>query len=142
MITRGKVAKRLGVSIAAVRAFEGERLHPQMRHGRWEFEEPEVEELARLRAQGRGRLRTPFAELNRTRDNCPLCTKQPETSIEQRLVALEQTVVELHSRLEALEAESLAILFAQLRSQAEMLSPSERRVIAQHHPELLAIFAS
>jgi hypothetical protein len=60
MMTRGQVAKRLGVSVAAVRKFEGTELHPEMRGRRWIFDPTEVDGLARLRARGGGRLATPF----------------------------------------------------------------------------------
>jgi hypothetical protein len=62
MMTRGQVAKRLGVSVAAVRKFEGAELHPEMRGRRWIFDPTEVDALARLRARGGGRLATPFDE--------------------------------------------------------------------------------
>jgi len=59
MLTRGQVAKQLGVSIAAVRRFEGKNLRPVMRGGQWLFDPDEVEELADLRARGGGRLALP-----------------------------------------------------------------------------------
>jgi hypothetical protein len=62
MLTRGQVAKQLGVSIAAVRRFEGVQLHPEMRGGEWWFDPAEVEQFADLRRHGGGRLTTPFRD--------------------------------------------------------------------------------
>jgi hypothetical protein len=66
MMTRGQVAKRVGVSVAAVRKFEGSELHPEMQGGCWIFDTNEVEGLASLRAHGGGRLTTPFDALTGT----------------------------------------------------------------------------
>jgi hypothetical protein len=81
MLTRGQVAKRLNVSIAAVRAFEGWMLHPELRGRRWIFDVDEVNGLERLRESGGGRLSCPFSDV----PNCRIggspqeCEKEEHT---------------------------------------------------------------
>lgn len=53
-MTRGQVARRLGVALASVRRLEGTRLHPrQGADGAWLFDPDEVESVAAARAQER-----------------------------------------------------------------------------------------
>jgi hypothetical protein len=54
-LTRGQVARRLGLSVASVRRFEGSRLHPRCdEHGVWLFDPEEVRGLAAERARRDG----------------------------------------------------------------------------------------
>ena len=50
MLTRGQVARRLGVAVASVRRLEGTRLHPRRDGAVWLFDPAEVEQLAIERA--------------------------------------------------------------------------------------------
>lgn len=52
MLTRGQVARRLGVAVASVRRLEGTKLHPRREDGRWLFAPDEVERVAAERVAG------------------------------------------------------------------------------------------
>jgi hypothetical protein len=63
-ITRGEVAKRLGVSVASVRRMEGEALHPVRREGVWTFDPREVEQIAPgRRSETRGEVAAAIFEM-------------------------------------------------------------------------------
>lgn len=150
MLTRGQVAKRLGVSIAAVRAFEGERLHPRLSGGRWLFKEREVDSLAALRLRGGGRLTSPFAARDGAH-HAPvgsdegLGSQQPsgrereQRELREELIALRKTVAAQEARLEAMGAESSAAVLNDLKRELAALSPRQLRSVLQECPELLAL---
>ena len=50
LLTRGQVARRLGVAVASVRRLEGTKLHPQRDGAVWLFEPAEVDRVATERA--------------------------------------------------------------------------------------------
>jgi hypothetical protein len=163
MLTRGQVAKRLGVSIAAVRAFEGTRLYPTMRAGGWLFDEDEVDDLVNQRARGGGRLSTPFTERDvSAHDNddpdeetldahdereMQLASYQRRvTEAEQResdakndLAASRAKVTEQAARIEALENGKLVSLLSELADEFDTLSPRQQRKVIQECPELLEL---
>jgi hypothetical protein len=139
MMTRGQVANRLGVSVAAVRKFEGSELHPEMQGGCWIFDTEEVEGLASLRAHGGGRLTTPFEEPFGT--NCGTggglddpsgergdvtVTMPPSAAQEPRPVAQERSITKEESGAamrERVEAQQFVSTVGDLLSELEGLSP-------------------